>query len=65
MPRARPLRPRSARAQSPRPRADRPPVVGCAVAAPGLYVWEATRREADWAHELAAFASALERARRR
>ena len=62
--RPRPTRPRPARAQSPRPRPD-PPPVGCAVAAPGLYVWETTAREADWAHELAAFATALERARRR
>lgn len=30
-----------------------------AVAAPGLYVWEATAREADWARELAAFLRAL------
>jgi hypothetical protein len=57
-----PPRPRTTRAPSPRPRPHRPPV-GYAVAAPGLYVWEATAREAEWAHELARFAAALERTR--
>ena len=40
-------------------------VGGCAVAAPGLYVWEASTEETAWARELAAFARALAQPRPR
>ena len=35
--------------------------LGCTVATPGLYVWEATGPETTWARELADYARALRR----
>lgn len=43
----------------------RTPAAGCTVEAPGLYVWEETPADANWAHDLAAFARAFAEARGR